>query len=150
MEFNDDGGVVTLRGVKIEVNSDIGAAFVVDCVRQIEGLITAEALRAKYGLDDDAWQQLATNEPLQLRVRREKERRVRVGEAARERAAFLFVNCRDVLDDIIRDPAASPRHKVESIRELRQIAAVGRQVNAKGLLSILILGRGTSSTSRWS
>jgi hypothetical protein len=55
--------------------------------------------------------------------------RIRSGETAREKAAHLFVTAPDVLSDIIRDPAALPRHKVESIRELRQIAAVGPEAN---------------------
>jgi hypothetical protein len=64
-EFNEGGGTVTLRGVKIDVNSDIGAAFVTDCVRNVEGLIGADQLRKKYELDDDGWTGLADNEPLE-------------------------------------------------------------------------------------
>jgi hypothetical protein len=39
------GGSVVLRSIKIDLNSEIGHAFVTDCVRFIEGLITEEQLR---------------------------------------------------------------------------------------------------------
>jgi hypothetical protein len=125
-EFNDGGGTVTLRGVKIDVSSDIGAAFVLDCCRHVEDLITAEALRAKYGLvDDDAWAGLATNEPLQRAIAAEKTRRIHDGSAAREKAQHLFLAAPDVLGGIVNDTSMSPRHRIEAVRELRQVAAVG-------------------------
>jgi hypothetical protein len=122
-------GTVVLRGIVVELNSDVGMTFAIDCTRFVEGLVTEEQLKAKYQLDVDAWRALAENEPLQRLVGRQKELRIRSGETAREKAAHLFVTAPDVLSDIIRDPAASPRHKVESIRELRQIAAVGSDAN---------------------
>jgi hypothetical protein len=121
------GGSVVLRGIKIEVDSDIGHAFVTDCVRFIEGLVSEEQLRKKYQLDDAGWQQLAVNEPLQQRVGAQKEKRIRNGEAAREKAAHLFVEAPTVLGDILRDPTNSPRHRVDAIRELRACAGVGAE-----------------------
>jgi hypothetical protein len=85
------GGTVVLRGHTIAVDSDIGTAFVIDCCRHIEDLISAEALKAKYQLSPEAWCALAESEPLQRAVGAAKERRVRSGEAAKEKAAALFV-----------------------------------------------------------
>ena len=116
-------GSLILRGVKIDVQSDIGAAFTVDCVRFIEGLITEAQLRKKYALDDKEWQALADHEELQRAVGAQKERRIRSGEAAREKAAALFVEAPAVLGDIIKDNTASPRHRVDAIRELRACAS---------------------------
>jgi hypothetical protein len=125
-EFNDGGGTVTLRGVKIDVNSDIGAAFVLDCCRHIEDLITAEALRAKYGLlDDGIWSGLVENEPLQRAIVAAKTRLIHDGSAAREKAQHLFLAAPDVLGEIVNDASMSPRHRIEAVRELRQVAAVG-------------------------
>jgi hypothetical protein len=130
-EFNDGGGTVTLRGVKIDVNSDVGAAFVLDCCRHIEDLVTAESLRAKYGLlDEEAWQQLATNKPLQRAIAAAKTRRIHDGSAAREHAQHLFLAAPAVLGGIVADASASPRHRIDAVRELRACAAVGPEASA--------------------
>jgi hypothetical protein len=118
-------GSVVLRGVRVDLDTDVGTGFVIDCTRHIEDLITAEQLRKKYQLDEDAWRGLATNEPLQNAIERQKERRIRSGDAAREKAQHLFVAAPGVLSDIFQDNGASPRHRVEAIRELRQVAAAG-------------------------
>jgi hypothetical protein len=119
------GGSVVLRRVAINLDSDVGAAFTTDCVRHIENLISAEALRKKYELDDDGWTGLAENESLQRRVGAEKERRIRSGEAAREKAAHYFTQAPDVLNEIVQNSTNSPRHRVDAIRELRACAQVG-------------------------
>jgi hypothetical protein len=120
-------GSVILRGVEIDLDSDIGAGFVVDCARQVEDLIGPEQLKAKYQLSEAAWRQLASNEPLQQALERARERRIRSGEAARERAQFLFLAAPTVLSDILNDSGASPRHRIEAARELRQTAAMGSE-----------------------
>jgi hypothetical protein len=120
-------GSVILRGVEIDLDSDIGAGFILDCARQVEDLISPEQLKAKYQLSEKAWRQLADNEPLQLALERARERRVRSGEAAREKAQHLFVTAPDVLSNILNDSSASPRHRIEAARELRQTAAVGSE-----------------------
>jgi hypothetical protein len=117
-------GTVILRGHTVEISSDTGAAFVQDVCRHIEDLMPADALRAKYGIvDDKAYAALGDIEPLQRAIAAAKTRRIHDGSAARERAQHLFLAAPAVLNTIIHDPAASPRHKVESIRELRQVAA---------------------------
>jgi hypothetical protein len=112
-----------LRGVKVDVNSDVGHQFAIDCVRFVEGLVTETQLRKKYALDDREWEALAGHEELQRMVGAQKERRIRTGEAAREKAAALFVEAPAVLGDIIKDSTASPRHRVDAIRELRACAS---------------------------
>jgi hypothetical protein len=126
-EFNDGSGTVTVRGIAIPLDGDVARVFVTDCVRFIEGLLTEEQLRKKYQLDDASWQQLATNEPLQQRVGAQKEKRIRDGTAAREKAAHLFLAAPDVLSTIMTDATASPRHRVDACRELRATAAVGAE-----------------------
>ena len=115
-------GSLILRGVKVDVNSDVGHQFAIDCTRFVEGLITEMQLRKKYALDDKEWEALAEHEELQRAVGAQKERRIRTGEAAREKAAALFVEA-PAKGDIIRDNAASPRHRVDAIRELRACAS---------------------------
>jgi hypothetical protein len=120
---------VTLRGVTVEVDSDIGQAFATDCVRFVEGIVTEEQLRKKYDLDDANWRQLASHDALQRAVGATKERRIRSGQAAQEKAAHLFVSCPDVLGGIVNDAGAPPRSRIEAIRELRQVATAGSGAN---------------------
>jgi hypothetical protein len=113
----------TVRGVVVGLETPVAAAFVEDVCRHIENIISAEALRTKYGLsDDDAWAGLADNEELQRLVGARKEKRIRDGTAAREKAAHLFVVAPAVLGAIMHDTGASNRHRVDAIRELRACA----------------------------
>jgi hypothetical protein len=117
------GDVVDRRGqsLSLEDNRD----FVSDCARYGEGLLSEEAVRRKYCFDDGAWGKLGDNEALIEAIEAEKIRRVRDGSAARERAQQLFATAPSVLGNILHDDSASPRHRIESARELRQIAANG-------------------------
>jgi len=124
---NSLNGSVILRGVKIDLNTDIGAGFTLDCCRHVEELVSPEQLKAKYQLTEEAWRQLADNEPLQQAVARLRESRIRSGETARERAQFLFLGAPTVLGNILNDSTASPRHRIEAARELRQTAAIGSE-----------------------
>ena len=124
-------GSVILRGVEIDLDTDIGAGFTLDCCRHIEDLVSAEQLKAKYQLTEEAWRQLADNEPLQQAIARSKERRIRSGEAAKERAQYLFLSAPGVLSNILNDSSCSPRHRIEAARELRQTAAVGPEATTQ-------------------
>jgi hypothetical protein len=143
-------GHVTLRGHRIEVSSEIGAAFVTDVCRHIEDLMPVEALRSKYGLaDESAWIGLAENEPLQRAIAAAKERRIRSGEAARERAAHLFVAAPDVLGGIMSDTAASARHRIQAAHELRQVALPTAETNTSSADRITItLNFGTHKVTK--
>jgi hypothetical protein len=125
-EFNGGSGVVTLRGIVVEIDGAVGQAFVADVCRHIEDLMSADALRTKYGLlDDGAWAGLAENEPLQRAIAAAKTRRIHDGSAVRERAQHAFLAAPSILDGIMHDTSAPSRSRIESIRELRQIASVG-------------------------
>jgi hypothetical protein len=125
-----NGTTVVLRGLAVEVDSTIGHEFTSDCVRFIEGIVTEEQLRKKYSIDDDGWRLLASHDALQQAVGTVKERRIRNGQAAQEKAAHLFVRCPDVLGGIVNDAGAPARSRIEAIRELRQVAAVGPNTSA--------------------
>ena len=45
------------------------------------------------------------------------------GNSKREKAQALIVKAPDILDGIMNDPAASPRHRVDAIRTLDNFAA---------------------------
>jgi hypothetical protein len=114
--------VVVLRGIPTDLTSAVGHQFVVDCVRAGEGLITDKELVGKYEIPPGDWKEITENTMLVRAIRAESERRIRKGEAARESAAKIFAKAPTVLGDILNDKSASPRHRIESARELRQTA----------------------------
>jgi len=125
VNFSPSGGSVVLRGVEIGLDSDIGVGFVDDCCRFCEGLVTEDQIKSKYKLNDNAWSQLGDNEPLQQAVQRARERRVRNGDAARQKAQFLFLAAPDVLGGILNNIMAPARSRIEAAKELRQVALGG-------------------------
>ena len=118
------GDVITLRGSPTDLNSDEGQAFVVDAVRSAEGLATDQDLQDKYELSPADWITIKQSVELGHKVRKERERRVFTGVAAREAAAKYFVKAPSILDRIMVDDQSHAKHKIEAIRELRQTATV--------------------------
>jgi len=123
--FNPSDGSVVLRGVEIDLTSDIGVGFVDDCCRFIENVISEAQIKAKYKLSDADWERLAENEPLQQSVARRKERRIFTGDAAREKAQYLFLATPDVLGNILNDTMTPARSRIDAAKELRQVALGG-------------------------
>ena len=118
------GDVISLRNTSIDLTSDVGHAFVVDCVRAGEGILTDKELQEKYELSPADWQNITKDMALGRAIRAERERRVFAGTAAREAAAKYFVRAPSILDQIMADEQSNPKHKIEAIRELRQTAIV--------------------------
>jgi hypothetical protein len=122
--------------LKAQAPSDLAQAlttnteFLTDMARFAEGLASEKDIRKKHKLAESEWTRLGNDEELIETIKREKERRIRNGLHAREKAQQVFVKVPDVLDEILSDKNASPRHKVESSRELRAIAAVGPETVA--------------------
>jgi len=119
------GDVVSLSNAPIDLNTDTGHRFVVDCTRAGEGLITDKELQQKYELSPADWQTITKDMALGRAVRAERERRMLSGVAARESAARHFVKAPTILDQIMTDAQSNPRHKIEAIKELRATAAIG-------------------------
>jgi hypothetical protein len=115
-------GNVVVRGVSVGLDSEVGQAFVLDVARHSEGLLSESDVKMKWGLTDRDWAELPSNELLLDRVRRERERRIFSGTAAREGAQQHFAKAPYVLGGILNDGTISPRHRIEAARELRQTA----------------------------
>ena len=118
---------VVLRGVSIPLASDVGAAFISDCSRNRERLVSDQQICEKYGLEPDAFIEIGQNKAVRLAVNAEHERRALNGDAARESAAKLFCQAPEVLGTILRNEQASPRHRIEAARELRTTASTGAE-----------------------
>ena len=114
---------VVLHNLVIELDSSAGRAFTIDCVRAAEGLLNDDDIKAKYEISAEDWRNITTNKALIRAIQNEREKRVRNGTAARESAAKIFARAPAVLGDILDDKSASPRHRIESARELRATAS---------------------------
>jgi hypothetical protein len=104
--------------------------LITDCARYAEGSMSEQQVKKKYHFDNETWTRLGEDEALIEAIEAEKVRRVRNGNAARERAQQIFAKAPGVLGDILHDDGASTRHRIESARELRQIAANGPETAA--------------------
>jgi hypothetical protein len=122
-------GTITLNGIDVELDSDLGRAFITDATRAGEGVIADEDLVEKYELSSDELQKLANNKAIGRAIRNEREHRLRSGIATRELAARSYFKVPTVLDSILTNEEANARHRIESARELRVIATPENQVN---------------------
>jgi hypothetical protein len=113
--------------------------FIVDLARFAEGLLTEQQVRKKDRLANAVWKQLGTEDELVERIEAEKLRRIRDGSAARELAQKAFVAAPNVLSGILTDDGANPRHRIESAKELRQIATPPAEAAAEAASRFTIL-----------
>jgi hypothetical protein len=120
-------GSIVLGGVSIELNSDVGRQFVIDCTRAAEGLVTDKELVEKYEISPADWGNIAKDTAVIRAIQAERNRRVHNGTAAREAAVRHFVKAPTILDKIMSDEQANARHRIEAIRELRQTATPENQ-----------------------
>jgi hypothetical protein len=109
----------------ISLDSDICRELIVDCARYSEGLLTEKEVKKKHRFDDATWDRLGQDDALVEAIEAEKLRRIRSGLAKRELAQKHVVKAPDVLNTIMLDPAASPKHRIDSAKVLDQFAANG-------------------------
>ena len=81
-----------------------------------------DEIKSKWQLSDEYWTGLASNAPLLVAVRSERDRRIQTCEAPREAAQRHLVRAPSVLNGILTDEHVAPRHRIEAARELRQTA----------------------------
>jgi hypothetical protein len=84
--------------------------------------MTEKQVRQKHRTNHD-WKQLGEDDVLVAAIELEKAKRVRDGTAPRKKAQIHFAAAPDILNGIMTDKDASPRHRIESAKELRAISA---------------------------
>ena len=75
--------------------------------------------------DESTWAAFGNNDKLIEIIETEKTKRICSGATKREKAQQLVVKAPGILDSIMTDPAASPRHRVDAIKTLDTFAANG-------------------------
>ena len=124
------GDIVDLRGQPIPLGDDISPELITDLARFAEGLLDEKTLRRRYQFDESTWEAFGSNDKLIETIETEKTRRIRSGAAKREKAQQLITKAPSILDSIMTDPAASPRHRVDAIKTLDTFAADGPEQTA--------------------
>src|SRR5262245_35342312 len=99
--------------------------FISDMARYAEGLLSEKDVKKRHRFDDTTWERLGEDDKLIEAIEAEKLRRVRSGLAKRELAQKHVVKAPDVLNTIMLDSAASPKHRIDSAKVLDQFAANG-------------------------
>ena len=102
--------------------------FIADCCRFSEGILSEAAVKNRWRkvISEADWTTMGSNDALVDAIEREKIRRMRNGQTAREKAQLHAIKAPDILDRIMTDESISPRHKIEASREMRAIAATGQ------------------------
>ncbi len=121
------GDIIPLHGTEDHPEDDID--FVADLARFDEELISEQSIRAKYHarFNDAMWKSFANNEELLRAVDRERQRRIRDGSSAREKALRLYAGVPTVLGSILHNDSVPPKTKIESAKEIRAIATGGQE-----------------------
>jgi hypothetical protein len=114
--------VVVLNNKAIALDSPEGGRLVVSCTRAAEGIIKDSDVIDEFEISIAEWESIKTNVKLGRAIRECGRQRVASGARTRDAAQHHFVKSPDILDKL-QTSAASPRHVVEAIRELRTISS---------------------------
>ena len=108
--------------------------LIADLARYAEGLHSKEAVKKKWReiINEDTWKHLSKDDTLVDAIEAEKIRRIRNGQAKREKAQSLVVKAPEVLDGIMMDTSASARHRVDAIKTLDTFADNGPKDTSSG------------------
>jgi hypothetical protein len=124
--------------------------FLADMARFADSILSEAEIRKKYYLSDEDWERAGSDDALVRAIQDERIRRVRNGLHAKEKAQKVFIKAPDVLDEILSDKNASPRHRIESSRELRAIAAVGPETVSSAERFVININLGAGEVIRFS
>jgi len=127
--------------------------LITDLCRFSDAILSEQQVRRKWKLEDEVWELLGSDEVYVAQVELERVRRIRSGAAKRELAQLHLVKAPAVLDSILSDPKANPRHRIDSAKALNDLSDfapqathgdfervvihidMGADVRAKGLAS---------------
>jgi hypothetical protein len=143
------GDVVGLHGPPIDLESDRGRELIVDLARFAEELVTEKTLRKRYRLSERDWEALGDDKIIEM-IEDERARRIRNGDTKRERAQQLVVKAPRVLDEIMSDPGANPRHRIDSAKVLDDFATGGAEVAAAGARFVIRIDLGGDHVETYS
>jgi len=104
-------------------------ALIEDLARYQEGLVEKAAIKKKWRgvVDEKTWNELGGDDAFYDAIEAEKLRRVRNGQAKRERAQQHITKAPGILDSIMSNPEANERHRIDAVKALDALADPGPQ-----------------------
>jgi hypothetical protein len=98
--------------------------FITDCARYAEGIISEAAVRKKYHLlREETWTVLGSDDKLVEAIDEMKLQRIRNGQTKREKAQLEIIDGPPILGQIMRNPGANDRHRIDAAKALDSLAA---------------------------
>ena len=95
--------------------------LILDLCRFAEGLVPEAAVRKRWRLEEKDWIALNDDEVVRA-VDEERVRRIRSGQTKRELAQLHLVKGPAVLDKILSNEKNSPRHRIDAVKALNDLA----------------------------
>jgi hypothetical protein len=135
------GEVVDLKPTPLVDDQEL----IIDCCRFAEGLLTEKQVLKRHRLAESVWESLSENDELVEKIEAEKLRRIRDGSTKREKSQQLITKAPGILDSIMSDPAASPRHRVDAIKTLDTFAANGPEAATAGTRFLIQINLGSDT-----
>src|SRR5262245_59556244 len=96
--------------------------FLTDFSRFSEGILDEKFLRRKYRFDDKTWETLGNDPALLEAIENTRLMRMRNGASKREKSQLLVMKAPEVADQIMMDPTANARHRLDACKVLNDFA----------------------------
>ena len=139
------GNVIDLKPAQLEDDE-----LIENLARFADGTLSEAAVKSRHHLSDEDWATLGESDKLVELVEACKLRRIRNGATKRERAQIEIVDAPPILGGIMRDPAASPRHRVDAVKVLDALASTGAEAAAAGARFEITINLGADHIERYS
>ena len=140
------GDVIDIHGQLAHLEDD---ELIENLARFADGTLSEAAVKARHHLSNEDWAALGESDRLVELVEACKLRRIRSGATKRERAQIEIVDGPPILGEIMRDPNANERHRIDSIKTLDALASTGAEAAAAGARFEITINLG-SDTERYS
>jgi hypothetical protein len=107
-------------------------SLIQDLCRFADGILTEKQVRQRWHLaDDDIWFALGREEAFVERIEFVRTQRIRSGATKRELAQLHVTKAPAVLDKILSDERASPKHRIDAAKTLDDLAGFAPQTAAE-------------------
>jgi hypothetical protein len=106
--------------------------LVSDLARFSENILSEKQVRKKWHLfDESTWIAIGKDDLIVEMVEAEQIRRIRNGQAKREKAQNFVTSAPDVLNGIMSNPKESARHRIDASKALNGLADPGPEAAAE-------------------
>src|SRR5262249_43263262 len=97
--------------------------FLADCARYLEGVYTRAQVKKRWrNIDDATWDLLGDDNELVDSIELERTRRIRSGEAKKEKAQLAVIKAPGVLEEILLNSLKLAKHRIDSAKALDHFA----------------------------